>query len=467
MEDAAAAAAAWGIVDSQRLATNPSFQRLTAVQQRQLQSDALEMLYLLGSGKAQLAMRAQDETDRDRLFQEALLINQATETVVGSTDLPKAFLMQRARLLLQANRSEEAERLLARTDQPSAEQHDQRMLAYELGQQRRFREAASVLERQLSRSPHDPALWFCLGNAQLSLGLHAAAERSFSTAIAIQPDFALAREHRGAARLGVKDFQGAKADFDDVLQSHPQLTSVLVNRSLAFQGLGELERALQDLSLALERGASQTRIYFLRARIRQQMHDLAGAEADRQRGLQETPCDELSWVARGVARLPEDPSGALDDFRQALRLAPGSRTALQNTAHVLSERLGKNKEALEALDEILVMDPEDPATRASRGVLLARMGDREAAVRDAEQSLVSSDLPLIIYQAGCIYAQCSRVAPQDAERAIELIARALQHDARLVTIAVRDPDLSPLGEDAGFRKTLAAATQLVQAVDGE
>ena len=36
--------------------------------------------------------------------------------------------------------------------------------------------------------------------------------------------------------------------------------------------------------------------------------------ADRAEGLRRQPADELSWVSRGLARLPGDPKGALADF---------------------------------------------------------------------------------------------------------------------------------------------------------
>ena len=263
--------------------------------------------------------------------------------------------------------------------------------------------------------------------------------------------------------MGVKDYHGAKEDFDAVLKIHPQLTSVIVNRALALGGLGDTEQAINELSRALEQGASQTRIYFMRSQLRKKLGDLAGAAADRELGRTKTPCDELSWVARGVDRVTEDAEGALSDFRQALRVAPGCRPALQNIAHVLSERLGRNREAIEALDRMLISVPDDPATLASRGVLMARIGQRDAAVRDAERVLKASNDPLHIYQAGCIYAQCSKLVPKDVPRATQLLARAMTSDAGLAAIAVRDDDLSPLKDDAVFRKLITAAMQLKQA----
>ncbi len=457
-------ASTWRIAEPQGLERNPMFKRLSAKGQQQLRGEAVELLYLLCTGKAQMGMRASEPTERMRLLNEALRINAAAKHIVGSSEIPNAFTLLRARLLQQTNRETEAEQLLASTELQSDGQQDQRLLAFELGHQRRFKEAAEVLQQQLSHSPHDQVLWFSLGNAQLSLHQHAEAARCFSTAIAMNPDFVLAREHRGIARLGLKDYLGAKEDFEAVLQVRPQLTSVMVNRALALRGLGNAEQAMTELSRTLEQGASQTRIYFMRSQLRRKLGDLSGAAADRELGRTKTPADELSWVARGVDRLPEDADGALSDFRQALQVAPGSRPALQNIAHVLSERLGRNREAIEALDQILMIAPDEPATLASRGVLLARMGQREAAIQDAERVLTASNDPLHIYQAGCIYAQCSKLAPNDLPRATQLLAQAMARDAKLAATAVQDKDLEPLKGNAGFRKLLAAAMQIEQAM---
>ena len=83
----------------------------------------------------------------------------------------------------------------------------------------------------------------------------------------------------------------------------------------------------------------------------------------------------------------DDPPAALDDFRHALRLNPRSRAARQNIAHVLSERMNKTVEAIDVLDELLELAPEDPAVWVARGVLRARQGDRSAAIRDAQHAL--------------------------------------------------------------------------------
>src|SRR5262249_17532867 len=156
--------------------------------------------------------------------------------------------------------------------------------------------------------------------------------------------------------------------------------------ALAHLGLNRPADALQELTQALELPCP-TRVYFMRALVRQQVGDAEGARRDREEGLRLTPRDERSWIARGWARLAGDPRGALADFDQALALNPRSRDALQKKAHVLAEFLGRTEESVAVLDRLLALDPESVPALGGRGVLLARQGKRSPALRDAESCL--------------------------------------------------------------------------------
>src|SRR5262249_22556587 len=150
-------------------------------------------------------------------------------------------------------------------------------------------------------------------------------------------------------------------------------------RALARQGLKRFAEAERDLTWALELGTAHTRVYFMRARVRELAGDKEGAERDRADGLRREPADEKRWIARGLARMTHDREGAMADFDQALKVNPRSRAALQNKAHVLAEQLGRPAEAAEVLGTAATYYPQAAAVYASRGVLFARLGRRGAA----------------------------------------------------------------------------------------
>ncbi len=419
------------------------------------------MLYLLAAGKAQQAARKPDGDQRRQLFDEALQFNDEARQMWSGPTVPKAFLLQRARFLTRTGRTDEGDALRRQAGRlPPSGERDQYLLAVEHAAEHDYEAAASLFQELLLGSPQDWKIWYSLGGSHFSMHRFDEAEGCYTTCIALRPELYLAHFFRGLSRLEQKKYAAAVADFDRVLQLRSRQQSALVNRALARRGLGEIDGAIEDLTLALEGGATQTRIYFLRSRLKLQIGDKEGAESDRQEGLRREPSDELSWIARGVARLHDDPEGALADFRAALKLTPCSQSALQNVAHVLSERLGETDEAIQAMDKILSLAPNDPAALASRGVLLARAGHLERAHTDADTALKASDEPLLIYQVACIFALTSSQQTDDADRAVQLIAKALSKDPTLANIAVRDTDLASLREDMSFRRLIGAAQAL-------
>src|SRR5204863_343143 len=86
----------------------------------------------------------------------------------------------------------------------------------------------------------------------------------------------------------------ALLDFEETLRLRPGLASAHVNRALARMGLRDNASAVADLTKALDLGAAETRIYFIRGEARARSGDRAGAERDRAEGRRRTPADETS-----------------------------------------------------------------------------------------------------------------------------------------------------------------------------
>jgi tetratricopeptide (TPR) repeat protein len=203
----------------------------------------------------------------------------------------------------------------------------------------------------------------------------------------------------------------------------------------------------------------------MRARARERAGDVEGAKRDREEGLRRRPADEMSWIARGLARLeneqatPAELQQALADFEQALALNPRSRDALQNKLHVLSERLNLTQEALAVADRLVQVYPDYARGRIGRGVLYARLGRREEAHADAREALARNSQPITRFQAGCIYALTSRQAPGDRGPALKFLKEALNQGFGAELLA-KDPDLDPLRSLPEFKNLVAAAAVL-------
>ena len=177
-------------------------------------------------------------------------------------------------------------------------------------------------------------------------------------------------------------------------------------------------------------------------------------------GLQLTPRDAVSWVARGVARLNGDPRAALADFESALQLDSSTVEALHNEAHVYAEILGEPRQAIAVLTACLRQNPEDTMALAGRGVVLARLGETDAALQDASRLLSLSLDAITRYQVACIYALCSAKVPSSEAVAMRLLSESLREDPKLAKLIADDPDVTRLRDHRSYQKIIDAISVL-------
>jgi eukaryotic-like serine/threonine-protein kinase len=216
-----------------------------------------------------------------------------------------------------------------------------------------------------------------------------------------------------------------------------------------------LREAEEDLTTVLQSPDAPTFVCFRRATVRERLKNHAGASEDRAEGLRREPADEISWVTRGLQRVKSDPKAALADFRKAEELNPRSFFALQNQAHVLSEYLKQDREALAVLDRLITLFPQSQQARAGRAVLLARAGRVDEALTEVETCLKDNPLPMTRYQLAGVFA-LTLDRSGHADVALHLLYEALADGAGWVELPA-DPDLRPLHGNKQFQQLLAAA----------
>jgi len=132
---------------------------------------------------------------------------------------------------------------------------------------------------------------------------------------------------------------------------------------------------------------------------------------------------------------------------------------LQNKAAILVDKFGKDGESLKVMEEAVKLYPESVLARGGRGVLLARVKKREAALDDARACLLLDTSPQTFYQVACIYALTSRQHQEDRLQAMHLLSSALRGDFGLQFID-EDRDLDPLRSLPEFKGIVAAARAL-------
>jgi tetratricopeptide (TPR) repeat protein len=425
----------------------------------QLRRDLGELL-LFVAGAEGAAAEASAAGPRDVYVREALRLNALAERVFREEDGHRPLLLQRAGLLRLEGHGDEAADVARQAEAlPLRTARDCYLAAHQALRQEQYRQALGLLREAKRLEPQDPYVYYALGACHLALADFPKAAACLDTSIALWPKFYRSHYLRAGARLELKEYDQALADFDEAIRLRPDYLPAYIDRALARAAHKDHAGAVADVTHALDAGGPPTRLYFLRAYLRQQAGDAEGARRDRAEGLRHEPTDERGWIARALARLATDPPGALADLDEALKLNARSREALEDKAHVLSERLGRTEDAVRVLDQAVALYPDYVPARAGRGVLLARLGRREAALRDAEEALRLDTRPATRYQVAGIYALSSRQHADDRLEAFRLLSSALRSGYGFELLEA-DPDLEVVRRLPEFRRLVAAAQAL-------
>jgi tetratricopeptide (TPR) repeat protein len=440
----------------------PALRELPAEEREHFVGEVRELLLLLGRAERLRGLQESGAGRAERLEGALRLLERAEAGRAGEEGL-RPLRLQRALLLDALGRPDEARDLRARAEGlPLTTARDHYLAAVEAMSRGDYRRARDWLLRARRLDPQDAFVCYMLGVCHAQLGDYSRAAAALESSMALFPGFHGAHYYRGGVHHAQKEYAQAVAEFTEALRLRPDYLPAYIDRALARLALREYKEAQADLTRALNAGAPATRLLFLRARARRLAGDTKGAAGDQAEALRRRPDDELGWIARGVARLTPEPEGALADFEEALKINPASRDALQDKAHVLAERLGRTREAVATLDRAVELYPEDVQVRAGRGVLLARQGQRDAALRDAAEVLRRDDRPFTLYQVAGIYAQTSRQQAGDRSEALRLLAQAL-HGRTGLDLLDGDPDLDPVRSLPEFERIVKAARTLREA----
>ncbi len=454
----------YGVLDNPAWQNAHAVRRLGSQEVARLRSEVGDML--LAIARTTAATTASVDSGATSLLDVASGFNRLAESSYESGHIPRALWLQRAEFAQAAANLDEAQRLdeLAR-ETPLRTVADHYQVAAEHASHGRYADALPLLGQAIRLDPQNLAVRFTRGICHAGLGQLADAAGEFEVCSALWPDSHWPHFQQALAWLDAKEYAKARAALDRAIELRPDHVESYINRGVALYGAGDFAGAVQDYTQAIDLGATQTRVYFMRANARQRTGDAAGARQDRELGLGREPTDELSWIARGVARLGSDPAGALADFEHALTVNPRSREAMQNKSHVLAERMGKTEAAIDVLDIAVALHPNYILARAGRGVLHARLGRRDAALADAAETLARDTRPGTLYQVAGIYALTSRDQPDDRAQALRLLAAAIRQDPKWLAVVPKDPDLDPIRNDAEFQRLMRSLAEISAAGD--
>jgi serine/threonine protein kinase len=337
------------------------------------------------------------------------------------------------------------------TSVPEVDAATRRQLITDFTSHGRYADAIPYLKQSLKANESDHESWFQLGCCLRMTGDAREAIHAFTATLASKPKWVEALWNRAQLHGSLNDHRSALIDLDSILKLQPDHHEAIIERAVVLCRLQKPQEALTVLAPLMEDAQAPTRVWFIRADIKALLKDQTGAEADRKHGLSLEPNEVQSWNARGFLRMKTDVKGALADLEEAEKLDPRSIHALQNQAHLYGEVLKQPEKALAALDRLLKHHPQYLPAVANRGLYLARLGQVENAVNQAQAALALSQDAYTQFRAACIYARASAMQANFKKDALTHLAKALMNGYGY-DLLVNNPDLESLKGDLFFNQ---------------
>lgn len=241
-------------------------------------------------------------------------------------------------------------------------------------------------EPQGTEVPESESVTFYLqGFNSLGRGEYVDAERTFTTVVELEPEFARGWDGRGQAFMLQGKYDDAMLDFDRAIELKPNLSVAYANRSLTRVAMSDLEGAERDARRAYELDDESVAAHLVLGRVEANKGD---------------PNSALEWFDLAVATDPEDASTwwwrgrfyrdvlaagtpALEDFNKAIELAPAQAALYLDRAQLYISAEVEPELARADLEEAISLsqDPKLPTIIERAEELIAELDDNAAIVQ--------------------------------------------------------------------------------------
>lgn len=227
---------------------------------------------------------------------------------------------------------------------------------------------------------------------------------------------------RAALAFEAANYERAVLDYSLFLLFNPTASEAYLNRALSYQGLGELDTALSDVTQALSftnvAPGYLAELYLVRASLHLQKNDLEAALTDLDASIQASPelIDNLLLRAR-VYAFQERFDDALADYNRALEINPENIQGLVDRA-IIHNAQSDFEAALSDVTSAINLSPENGGLYLLRGSINNQAEHTEDAASDylrwlmltqkrtstASQALTSSQSFVVEMAEGWVYS---------------------------------------------------------------
>lgn len=225
------------------------------------------------------------------------------------------------------------------------------------------------------------------GELRSALGKQEAALEDLDRALAIDPQSAASTLFRAKALHRLRRIDEAKAAYERADQLADEKGHASVHEAEVWREQGEPDRAIEELTKAIESNATLSAAFMCRGQLRSEKGDFAWAVDDFNRAIRINNKDPIAYHNRGLANYGlKKFDAAYRDFSRAIEMHPTLKESYKNRSDLLIES-GNFPLAEADASQAIRIDPAYADAYRSRGDARLMLGRHDEARQDYEQTL--------------------------------------------------------------------------------
>ena len=198
-----------------------------------------------------------------------------------------------------------------------------------------------------------------------------------------------AREYyaRAAKRYNDGDFDGAIADYNEVLRIDPNHINSLLYRGNALYKKRKYDEAIEDYSGIIWLEPNNHIAWYNRGNARNEKREYEQALSDLNESIRLNPNYANAWNSRGNAWYGKEKyDEALSNFNEAIRLMPGDAYFWLNRGNSWHAKREYDK-AIEDYKHAILLKPDYALAFSNRGNSWSAKGEYDKAIEDCREAL--------------------------------------------------------------------------------
>ena len=242
----------------------------------------------------------------------------------------------------------------------------------------------------------------------------------------VEPD-AWSYLQRGIEAYQRADLDSALVYYTELIQLDPANRSIVIgayyNRGLVYEDQGEVERAIDDYTKAIDLNPNYANAYNNRGLVYENKGEVERAIEDFNRAIQLNP--NLAETHNNRALTYKDQGEierAINDFNRAIQLKPDDAKTYYNRALTYKDQ-GEIERAINDFNRAIQLKPDDAEAYYNRGVVHAKKEDYKHAIEDYTKAIQLNPNYAIAYNnRGLVHDGQGEIehAIEDLDRAIDL-----------------------------------------------